>query len=161
MQCRHAGFGATELRWERGCNCDLVKEGKKICSLYSHYPIISPSLSSLYQSFSVSLSLPRAPTSPKPLCYSLRRGLRWRDFALLSLRVGSFPVQSATRRACIYQQGDISCYECQGSTCDIILLLMAHRVIGPLISPGNDCSDSCIVCVCACVCVCVCHIKRP
>lgn len=109
--------------------------GGGICSLHSHYPIISPSLSSLYQSFSVSRShSTRAPTSSKPLCYSLQRGLRWRDFfALFSLRVSSFPVQSAIAAACIYQQGDISCYECQGSTCDIILLLMAHHVIGPLI----------------------------
>ena len=44
------------------------REKKKICSLHSHYPIISPSLSSLYQSSSV--SLPFHPRPPPPLSRS-------------------------------------------------------------------------------------------
>lgn len=51
----------------------------------------------------------------------------------------------------VYQQGDISSGECQGSTCDIILLLMAHRVRGLLI-PKQTTAQTAPMCVCVRVC---------
>ena len=159
MQRGRAGCGATELRWDRGgCNCNLVKGG-------GGNPLSSFSLSHhlslrLYQSLRVSLSLSLTlscpPTSPKPLRYSRRQGLRRREFALSSLHVA----QSAICRARVYRRGAISCYECQGSTCDIILLLMAHHVTGPLISLEMT-AQTAAWCVCVCVCVRACHIIRP
>lgn len=128
MQRRHAGFGPTGGGKN---NCDLVKKKKETENLLSLLLIIPSSLSSLYQSLSVSLQ-PRR--SRPPLSRSAIRSGEAQDggiFALFSRPcVTSFP---AICRAHIYQGGDISRYGGQRSTLDIILLLMAHRVTGPLI----------------------------
>lgn len=65
--------------------------------------------------------------------------------------VSSFhSTERAYKEAAVYQQGDISRSECQGSTCDIILLLMAHRVRGLLI-PEQTTAQTAPPCVYVCV----------
>lgn len=109
-------------------------------------------LCSLSQSLP-SLHLPsaQAPTFPKPLCYWLQRGLRCRDFALLSLCVSSFPAQSAVRRAC-----RLSARRYKLLRMSRFNLWYYSTVNGPPChrasnTPANDCSDSSTVCVCVCV----------
>lgn len=90
------------------------------------------------------------PASYKPPWYWLCRGLRCRDLGPPFPVSVHFQHRAPYAEPAVYQQGDISCGECQGSTCDIILLLMAHSVRGLLI-PKQTTAQTAPLCVRVCV----------
>lgn len=139
----NAGFESVGTR-----RCYL-NEGQK-CTLFLLSQHLSFSSAWLKDSLPSSPLHPGPPASYKPPWYWLCRGLRCRDLGPPFPVSVHFQHRAAYAEPAVYQQGDISCGECQGSTCDIILLLMAHRVRGLLI-PKQTTAQTAPLCVRVCV----------